>query len=74
MVFEIYEWASLLDDFAIIGATEFEEIYEPTRERPAIYFDVQKLKSVEMTNSVVWLDVTITLHVFAPDVRSRCEH
>lgn len=67
------EWASLLDDFAIIGVTEFEEIYEPTRERPAIYFDVQKVKSVEITNSAVWLDVTITLHVFAPDVRSRRE-
>lgn len=66
-------WASLLDDFAIIGVTEFDEIYEPTRERPAIYFDVQKAKSVEITNSAVWLDVTITLHVFAPDVRSRRE-
>lgn len=66
-------WASMLDDLAIIGATEFEEIYEPTRELPALYFDVQKTKLVEQTNSAVWLDVTITLHVFAPDVRSRRE-
>ena len=67
------EWAGMLDDFAIIGVTEFEEIYEPTREHPAIYFDVQRTKMVEQNNSAVWLDATITLHVFAPDVRSRRE-
>lgn len=65
------EWAGMVDDFVIIGATEFDELYEPTAERPVIYFDVQRLKVVEQNNSAVWLDVTITLHVFAPNVRSR---
>ena len=67
------EWAGALDDFVIIGVTEFEQFCEPTHDKPAIYFDVQRVKLVEQTNAAVWLDATITLHVFAPSVRSRRE-
>lgn len=67
------EWAGALDDFVIIGVTEFEQFCEPTHDKPAIYFDVQRVKVVEQTNAAIWLDATITLHVFAPSVRSRRE-
>lgn len=64
------EWASRFE-VAVIGVTEFEEIFEPSRDRPAVYFDVQKSRLAEQKNAAVFVDVTINLHVFAPDVRSR---
>lgn len=56
---------------AVIGLTDFEETFEPTRDTPAIYFDAQKIRLVEQQSSLVWLDAVINMHVFAPDVRSR---
>ena len=57
----------------IIGVTEFENYFEPTREKPAIYFDVERIRLIEQSNSKATFDATINLHVFAPDVRSRRE-
>jgi len=89
MMFEIYEFplaetnapdpVEALNHWAtgtnavIIGVTEFEEFFEPTREQPAIYFDVERIRLVEQSNSKATFDATINLHVFAPDVRSRRE-
>ena len=89
MAFELYEfplvetgtpdpvqalnnWARRFD-LMIIGVDDFGEIFEPTRDKPGIYFDVQKLKLTEQKSAAVFQDVTINLHLFAPDVRSRRE-
>ena len=87
MTFELYEfplvetsepdpiaalnaWASQFG-VAIIGITEFSDFLEPTRERPAIYFDVQKIRLGEQHSTATFVSATVNLHVFAPDVRTR---
>ena len=64
------EWASRFE-VAVIGVTEFSEFFEPTHDQPAIYFDTQRVRLAQEKSTTTWLDATINLHVFAPDVRSR---
>ena len=65
-------WAQRFD-VAIIGVTEFDEVFEPTHERPAVYFDVQRTRLTDQKSTAVFCDVTVNMHVFAPNVRSRRE-
>lgn len=87
MAFEIYEWRSAetfapdpiqaLNIWAarfeqvIIGVTDFGEIFEPLSDKPAIFFDMQRERLLKQQNVLEWLDATINLHVFAPNVTSR---
>ena len=67
-------WASVFEpNLMIIGVTEFEEFYEPTRERPAVYFDIERQRLTELKTAGVFLDVWINIHVFAPTIRARRE-
>lgn len=67
-------WASCFDEnLMIIGETEFEEFYVPTREKPAIYFDVATMKMTELKSEAAFLDVVINVHLFAPTVKARRE-
>ena len=67
-------WATAFDDdLTVIGVTEFEEFFEPSREKPAIYFDVQDITLVEQQSAAVYLDVVTNIHVFAPTVKARRE-
>ena len=67
-------WVSAtIPDLMVIGATEFEEFFEPTRERPAIYFDIERQRLTELKTTAVFLDVWINIHIFAPTIRARRE-
>ncbi len=67
-------WAGCFDEnLMIIGVSEFEEFFIPSREHPAIYFDVAKVKLTEQKTAAVFLDVTINIHVFAPTLRAKRE-
>lgn len=67
-------WASTFDkNLMVIGVTEFEEFFEPSREKPAIYFDIQKINNIVQKSEAVFVDVTINMHVFAPTVKARRE-
>lgn len=66
-------WASHGFGVAIIGVTEFDEVFEPTHERPAVYFDVQRHRLLEQKTAAVFVEAVINMHVFAPTVRSRRE-
>lgn len=67
-------WANVFDpNLMVIGATEFEEFFEPTRERPAVYFDIERQRLTELKTAAVFLDVWINIHVFAPTIRARRE-
>lgn len=67
-------WATTFDDeLMVIGVTEFEEFFEPSREKPAIYFDVQKISLVEQQTAAIYLNAVINIHVFAPTVKARRE-
>lgn len=67
-------WAKVFSkDLMIIGVTEFEEFYEPTREKPAVYFDIDQIRMTELKTAGVMLDVWINIHVFAPTIRAKRE-
>lgn len=67
-------FASKFDEnLMIIGASEFEEFFEPSRERPAIYFDIERGKMTDQTAAAVFMDVWINIHVFAPTIKARRE-
>lgn len=66
------EWAQLWDEnLTVIGVTEFGEICEPSREKPAIYFDAERTRMTGQTNAAVWLETVVNVHLFAPSVRIR---
>ena len=67
-------WAQNWDEnLTVIGASEFGEVFIPTHEKPAVYFDVTEHQLVEQQNHIVWIDATIAAHLFAPTVKSRRE-
>lgn len=65
-------WATLWDEKVIvIGATETADIFEPTFERPALYFDAQRTRMTSQQHSSIWLETQANAHIFAPNVASR---
>ena len=70
----INHWAASWDEnLTVIGVSEFKEIFEPTHEKPAVYFDLQITRLAEQQHALVWVDCVINCHVFAPKVKSRRE-
>jgi len=67
-------WANVFEpNLMVIGATEFEEFFEPTREHPAVYFDIERQRLTDLKTTAVFLDVWINIHIFAPTIRARRE-
>lgn len=71
-IWALQDWTANLN-VMVIGLSEFDELFTPTRDKPAFYFDTQEENFVEQTHSVIWLDAVINCHVFAPKVRDRRE-
>lgn len=70
----LHNFAAHFDpNLMIIGVTEFEEFFEPSREHPAIYFDIERGKMTDQTAAAVFMDVWINIHVFAPTIKARRE-
>lgn len=71
-ILALQDWTANLG-VVVIGHSDFGELFRPTRDKPAFYFDVQEETFAEQTHSTIWLDAAISCHVFAPSVRSRRE-
>ena len=57
----------------VIGKAWLRGIYEPTREHPAIYFSRGVTTVDRETNTVVWMNSEIIVHLFAPSLHDRIE-
>ena len=55
----------------VIGRAWLRGIFEPTRERPAIYFSKGVTTVDRETNTVVWMNSEIIVHLFAPSLHDR---
>lgn len=67
-------WATTrFTNAVIIGATDFGEVFLPTGEHPAIYFDTQRTQLLSQMMSSAFLSTTITAHIFSDNVKSRRE-
>lgn len=64
------EWSKQV---VVIGRAWLRGIYEPTRERPAIYFSRGNTTVDRETNTVVWMNTELVVHLFAPSVHDRIE-
>lgn len=61
------------EKFAVIRKAWLRGIYEPTREHPAIYFSRGVTTVDRETNTVVWMNSEIIVHLFAPSLHDRIE-
>lgn len=67
-------WAGQFQELFVIGLNEFDLFFEPTREKPAIYFDLEKIEfSKQILNALAWVQATANLHLFCPDIKARRE-
>lgn len=66
----VQEWD---ENIAVIGFTELSDVYVPSRNHPAIYFSLSSRTINRQTNTVVWLDAEIVIHLFAPTIQDRIE-
>lgn len=55
----------------VVGLDEMEEITKASREQPVIYCRLLTLELAEQTNTVVWLDGKIAVHILCPDSEVR---
>lgn len=55
----------------VIGRSELEEIFEPSREHPAIWFSKGDTSLDRQTNTVAWLNTELIVHLFAPTLQDR---
>lgn len=62
---------ALLPSAKVIGLDDVSGWLAPTREAPAIYWQLASLRPTKATNSVVWVIGGITGHVFAPTSDDR---
>lgn len=66
--------AFLLDAFpelTVLGLSKMEEFTETDAGHPAVYCRLQSERTVEITNTVVWMDATIAIHVICSDAEAR---
>ena len=55
----------------VIGRAWLRGIFEPKRERPAVYFSRGNTTVDRETNAVVWMNAEIVVHLFAPSLHDR---
>lgn len=51
----------------VVGLDRMEEITEASRETPVIYCRLNSMEKVEETNTVVWMDGKLAIHILCPD-------
>lgn len=47
------------------------DYHEPTDSRPVVYFRVLNKATAEQTNTVVWVNAEVAMHLYAPGVEAR---
>ena len=60
-------------ELMVVGETDLPEIYEPTRKNPVAYFRRLNETVDLQTNTVVWINSDLAVHLFAPTLRDRAE-
>lgn len=60
-------------DITIISKAQIADFFEPTREKPAVYFGRRTVNIDRMTNTVTWLNAVLVVHFFAPDLQDRVQ-
>ena len=67
-------WASRRDSQAVtIGVSDFGEEFKPSRTRPAIYFDTERIRLLSQSATAVFLTAAVNAHVFSGTVKARRE-
>lgn len=67
-------WASQWSPDAVtIGTSIFGDAFKPSRSRPAIYFDAERIQLLSQSAAAVFLTATVNAHVFADSVKARRE-
>ena len=67
-------WAAKkFSEVVTVGVTDFGDEFKPTRERPAIYFDTQRIQLLTLQATACFLQTTINAHVFSDGVKARRE-
>lgn len=61
----------LYPDCLVMGYDRMEEITEASKEQPVIYCRLLSADKAEETNTVVWMDGRIAVHVLCPDSEMR---
>ncbi len=61
----------LYPECAIIGLDRMEEITEASPEKPVIYCRLLSVEKNRETNTVVWMDGKISIHILCPDSEIR---
>lgn len=64
------DWAK---EVFVVGRSEFEDFFIPSRECPAVWFETEMTRMKGQQAAVVWLEESVRGHVFAPGVRARRE-
>ena len=59
------------EKLTVIGWSELHGIFEPTGRRPVVYFSRGQESVNRQTNTVVWRDTAIHVHLFAPTAEER---
>ena len=65
-------WASRFDEeLSVITTTRIPEIFMPTFDNPAIYFDAQRTRMLSQTSAVTMLEIVAIGHIFCAGVKNR---
>lgn len=57
----------LYPEYLVIGKDRMEEITKATAEKPVIYCRLTDVQRMQETNTVVWMDGKIAVHILCPD-------
>lgn len=70
----LQEWsAHVLPEVVIVGWSNFGEVFEPSREKPALWISQSELKMERQVNCTVFVEASMNFHMFAPNVSARRE-
>lgn len=58
-------------DVCVLGLSHMDNYTEATPERPVVYCRLQETAETEITNTVVWMDARISIHVICSDAETR---
>lgn len=65
-------WAARWEpNLIVLGLTETAEIFEPTFERPVVYFDAQRTRMTTLNHTSAGLETVANAHVFCSGIANR---
>lgn len=55
----------------VIGLTHMDAVTEPEPKKPVIYCRLLRMEETEVTNTVIWVDARVAVHVICPSSEMR---